>query len=111
MSPAAQTASGSRKAANPERFGEYYTTRQVAILLGVNPSRVRELRLTNRLQGYQRPVRNKIIRRKGSTEHKEPSTGHRWWFFKKTDVDNLLLDTTYTHHRRGYDRWKNRTSS
>ena len=65
------------------------------------------MRRVGRLQGYQRPTRNKIIRSKGDSERKEPRTGPKWWFFKKEDVEALQLDHDYNKRRKAYEKRRN----
>ena len=60
--------------------GEYYSTRQVALLLGISVEAVRAMVKRRRLVGYRRPLeKNRYERR-------------RWWFYRKEDVHALIHD-------------------
>ncbi len=72
--------------------GEYYSTRQVGILLGVCRGTVDSYREGGRLKGYRLPWKvGKYERR-------------RWWFFKKEDVHALMNDPEYIRNRTKYRR-------
>ena len=70
--------------------GEYYNTRQAALLLGVSVQRVAQLRKQRRLSGYQRPLgKNRYERR-------------RWWFYLKEEVHRLRDDPEYRRRQKAY---------
>lgn len=73
-------------------FGEYFTSAQAARLLGVAKETVYSLRRSGRLRGYQRPRR------------KEDGAGNKWWFFRKSEVYQLLADPEYNDYRARYRR-------
>jgi hypothetical protein len=82
-------------------YGEFYTVRQVAIMLGVTTGRVRELRKSGRLTGHQRPARYWNHKWRG----REPTKGtSRWWFFRKEDVHKLQSDPGYCKGRRAFEK-------
>jgi len=98
-----QLKSWEEKGLTPRRFtdqsayterdhGDYYTTRQVALLLGCSPQCVANLRERRRLTGYRRPLKKNRYERR------------RWWFYKKEEVHNLLNDPDYLKHRNKYRR-------
>lgn len=68
--------------------GEYYSTRQVANLLGVAKPTVLCLMRRGRLTGHR--------------VNKKPTAYRPWWFFKRSDVDALLADPQYN---RNHKRW------
>jgi excisionase family DNA binding protein len=68
--------------------GEYYSTRQVANLLGVSKPTVLCLMRRGRLTGHRL--------------NKKPTAYRPWWFFKRADVDALLADPQYN---RNHKRW------
>jgi hypothetical protein len=80
-------------------YGEYYTTRQAAIVLGVSPSRIRAMCRTGRLKGIQRRPRWKK-----HPYRREPCTGNRWWFFRKEDVHVLQADSEYADRHARYQK-------
>lgn len=63
--------------------GEFLNTRQVAKMLHVTTGAVATLRKRGRLNGYQKP------------RTKEDGGGHKWWFYRRKDIDELLLDGEY----------------
>ena len=72
--------------------GEYYSTRQVGILLGVCRGTVESYREGGRLKGYRLPAKvGKYERR-------------RWWFYKKEAVHALMNDPEYLRNRAKYRR-------
>ena len=82
-------------------YGEFYTVRQVAQMLGVTTGRVREMRKSGRLRGEQRPARYWNHKWRG----REPTKGtSRWWFFKKEDVHALQADPAYCNGRRAFEK-------
>jgi hypothetical protein len=70
-------------------FGEFFTTRQAAIVMKVGPQCVRALRERGRLPGYRKPIPD------GKYASKRA-----WWFFRKDDVYNLLADRDYRRNRK-----------
>lgn len=74
--------------ATRKNHGDYLTTKQTALALGVAPSSVRNLMLRGRLQGHQ-------LRPKKPGSAKNP-----YWFFKRQDVDNLLADPAYRRNSK-----------
>lgn len=62
-------------------YGEYFTARQAARVLGITHHALLGLRSRGRLPGWQTP-------RKGHG-------GNKWWFFRKDDVYALLADPDY----------------
>jgi hypothetical protein len=77
-------------------YGEFYTSRQVAILLGIGVGTLKELRKRGRLQGYTRERKN------GPLEPAKSTRGRTWWFYRKADVDALLADPIYCEMTRRY---------
>jgi hypothetical protein len=69
------------------QHGDFLNTQQAAKLLGITPKSLCNLRARGRIAGYQRP---RIKRDKG---------GHKWWFYRREDVDRLLLDREYKRNR------------
>jgi len=67
--------------------GEFVTTRQAALLLGIGPGSVGSLRRRGRLQGHQRPVQ-----RRRTSRGMEPGAGNRWWFYRREDVEALAAE-------------------
>src|SRR2546421_13106731 len=63
--------------------GDYYTTRQVALLFGCSPQSVNYLRKRRRLAGFRRPLKKNRYERR------------RWWFFLKEEVHALMNDPQY----------------
>lgn len=74
--------------------GEFFTTRQAALALGVSPKAVASLRIRGRLPAFRRP------------REKRTGNGNQWWFYRKDDVYNLLADGEYLRNRdRGKRVW------
>jgi hypothetical protein len=74
---------------NAERdYGEFYTTKQAAVVLGVTPLTIGKMRKRGRLIGHRKPLR----KWHGSGEG-------RWWFYLKEDVHALYHDPDYQRHR------------
>jgi hypothetical protein len=69
------------------QHGEFLNARQAAKLIGIEVRTLHRLRQRGRITGYQRPRR------------KADQGGNKWWFYKRTDVDALLLDRDYTQRR------------
>ena len=69
--------------------GEFFTTRQAALVLRISPTTVLELRARGRLKGYRKPSPRGRVASKLA-----------WWFFKKDDVYNLLADPAYRRKRK-----------
>lgn len=68
--------------------GDYLSTRQVALLLGVCQPTVHKLRVRGRLQGHH-------------LHKKKPGTSKNpYWFYKRSDVDALLADPQYRRYSR-----------
>ncbi len=80
-----------RKPKRPNRdreYGEYFTTRQVARVLGICPASIRELRRRGRLIGYR-------------SHNANPNSIGAWWFYRKEDVYALKEDRQYAFlHKR-----------
>lgn len=77
-------------------YGEFYSSRQAAMRLGIRVGTLKELRKRGRLQGYTR-------RKKGAElEPMQETRGHTWWFYRKADVEELLADPGYREMRRRY---------
>ena len=75
----------SESSKNTERdYGDYYTVRQAAIVLGIRRETVLVYRSKGRLRGYRRPI-----------SRKDTDPDRRWWFFLKTDVHALKEDPEY----------------
>ncbi len=73
---------------NLERqHGDFLNTGQAARLLGIAPKTLCALRQRGRIAGYQRPRKT------------QDGRGHKWWFFRREDVDKLLLDGEYVRRR------------
>jgi hypothetical protein len=71
-------------------WGEFFTARQAARVLGIDRRIVGVLRQRGRLQGHRSPRAN-------------PNSRGAWWFFRKEDVYALAQDRSYTSRR---DRMK-----
>jgi hypothetical protein len=69
------------------QHGDFLNTRQAAALLGVSKGSINSLRSSGRLAGYQRPR----IKRDGG--------GPKWWFYRRTDLEALLVDSEYLRRR------------
>jgi hypothetical protein len=81
----------------------YYSGREVAGLLGVSVSRVQRMRLTGRLNGFQRPPNMK-----GPDWLKVPVGGNRWWFYTEEEVFRLMSDPAYIERRARWAKSKRR---
>jgi hypothetical protein len=69
------------------QHGDFLNARQAAKLLRINVRTLHALRQRGRITGYQKPRR------------KVDGGGNKWWFYKREDVDALLLDGEYTRRR------------
>jgi hypothetical protein len=69
------------------RHGEFLNTGQAAELLGVSRCAVHGLRRRGRLAGYQ-------VKRT-----KWDGGGPKWWFYRRTDVEQLLVNRDYLGRR------------
>jgi hypothetical protein len=69
------------------QHGDFLNARQAAKLLRINVRTLHALRQRGRISGYQKPRR------------KVDGGGNKWWFYKREDVDALLLDGDYTRRR------------
>jgi hypothetical protein len=81
-------------------FGEFFTTRQVALMLGVSPKTVLQMRYSGRLQGYQLRRERRWVARV-PVAHGEAG---KWWYFRKKDVFSLMCDPIYRRHRKAWER-------
>jgi hypothetical protein len=81
-------------------YGEFYTTRQAALLLGVCSQAVHSLRERGMLQGY-----HKKRQRKWRIPGKVPDDryNNQWWFYRKEDVHALMQEPEY---RKRHARWQ-----
>jgi hypothetical protein len=69
------------------QHGDFLNAQQAAKMLGITPKTLLSLRQRGRIAGYQR------------ARIKRDSGGHKWWFFRRTDVEALLLDPDYVRNR------------
>jgi hypothetical protein len=78
-------------------YGEFYTTRQAAVVLGVSPRTVYGLHRKGRLEGGSRtPELDAYLNALGAPRR---SAGNRWLFFRKQDVHRLKNDPSYQKRR------------
>jgi phage terminase Nu1 subunit (DNA packaging protein) len=77
-------------------YGEFYTSRQAAMRLGIRVGTLKELRKRGRLQGYTRRKKNAEL------EPMSETRGRTWWFYRKDDVEELLADPGYREMKRRY---------
>lgn len=76
------------KKSNMDRqHGDFLNSQQAAKLLGITPKTLLAMRQRGRIAGYQKPR----IKRDGG--------GHKWWFFRRADVEALLVDRDYLGNR------------
>jgi hypothetical protein len=77
-------------------YGEFYTARQAALLLGITVGSVRRLRKRGRLTGYHRKRYPHRDRYRGPIY----TVGRQWWFFRKEEVRALMADPAYRRRRQ-----------
>jgi hypothetical protein len=69
------------------QHGEYLNTRQAAKMLGITRRAMQGLRARGGITAYQQPKR------------KRDGAGYKWWFYRREDLDALLLDGDYRRRR------------
>ena len=72
--------------------GEFYTTRQAALVLGVCVAQVGLMRKRMRLNGYRLALKNGQM------------ATRKWWFYRKEDVHSLKHDPEHVRARERYLR-------
>ena len=78
-------------------YGDLYTTRQAAVVLGITPLSVRGLHGRGRLHGGSREPELDAYKAARGAGHR--GTGNRWLYFRKAEVHALLRDPEYMKKR------------